>query len=133
MIYRLITYLCILTGSVQLAAKTPNIIFLLADDLGPGDVGTYHRRFAGTEAKVATPHMDRLAKEGMSFTDAQLPAALCAPNRFCILTGNYTFRSIPWGSWFSTGHPALTYGPKAGDRAKNPHQTVGGLLQKVGY
>lgn len=115
------------------ADKAPNIVFLLADDLGPGDVGSYHRRFAGTEAKVATPHMDRLAKEGMSFSDAQLPAALCAPNRFSILTGNYTFRSIPWGSWFSTGHPALTYGPNAGDRAKNPHQTVGGLLQKVGY
>ncbi|MBT8044527.1 MAG: sulfatase-like hydrolase/transferase [Verrucomicrobiae bacterium] len=120
-------------SGISALAERPNIVFLLADDLGPGDVGSYHRRFAGTEAKVPTPHMDRLAKEGMSFTDAQLPAALCAPNRFCILTGNYTFRSIPWGSWFSTGHSALTYGPKADSRKKNPHQTVGGLLQKVGY
>ena len=125
--------LMVASTSVYGAGKTPNIVFLLADDLGPGDVGSYHRRFAGTEPKVATPNMDRLAKQGMSFTDAQLPAALCAPNRFCVLTGKYTFRSIPWGSWFSTGHPALTYGPKAGSRAKNPHQTVGGLLQKVGY
>ncbi|MFK7910753.1 MAG: sulfatase-like hydrolase/transferase [Akkermansiaceae bacterium] len=118
---------------ISALAERPNIVFLLADDLGPGDLSSYHRRFAGTEAKVPTPHMDRLAKEGMSFTDAQLPAALCAPNRFCILTGNYTFRSIPWGSWFSTGHSALTYGPKADSRKDNPHQTVGGLLKKVGY
>ena len=68
--------------------QKPNIIFILADDMGYGDVGCYN---AGS--KIPTPHMDRLASEGIRFTDAHSPSAVCTPSRYGILTGRYCWRS----------------------------------------
>ena len=60
----------------------PNIVFILADDLGYGDVRCYN-----AESKVATQNLDRLAREGMRFTDAHSPSTVCTPSRYSLLTG----------------------------------------------
>ncbi len=67
---------------------SPNIIFILCDDLGYGDV-----RCLNPEGKIATPNMDRLAAGGMAFTDAHTTSAVCTPSRYGILTGRYNWRS----------------------------------------
>jgi arylsulfatase A-like enzyme len=65
----------------------PNIIIILADDLGYGDVGCYGA------TKVSTPNIDQLARGGLRFTDAHCTAATCTPSRYSILTGQYSFRN----------------------------------------
>jgi len=69
-------------------ASKPNILILLADDLGYGDPGCYNPK-----SKIATPHIDRLASEGMRFTDAHAPGPLCHPSRYGLMTGRYPFRT----------------------------------------
>jgi arylsulfatase A len=69
-------------------AGKPNILILLADDMGYGDPGCYN-----PQSKIATPHIDRLAREGMRFTDAHAPGPLCHPSRYGLLTGRYPFRT----------------------------------------
>jgi arylsulfatase A len=64
----------------------PNIIFILADDMGFGDV-------AHAGGLAATPHVDRLAAEGMRFTDAHTTSSVCTPTRYSILTGRYNWRT----------------------------------------
>lgn len=66
--------------------KLPNIVFILADDLGYGDAGCYGA------TKVKTPNLDRLAREGMRFTDAHSPSAVCTPTRYALMTGHYAWR-----------------------------------------
>ena len=83
-------------------AGPPNIVFILADDLGYGDVRSYN-----AESKVATPHIDRLAREGLRFTDAHAPSTVCTPSRYSLLTGRMTFR-INYRSVFEgVGGPCL--------------------------
>jgi arylsulfatase A len=80
------------------AAETPpNILLILADDLGYGDVGCYNEG-----AKVPTPNIDRLAGEGMRFTDAHSPATVCTPTRYSLMTGQMAFR-VPNGGVVFTG------------------------------
>ncbi len=74
-----------LAGSAAAAPK-PNIVFIYADDLGYGDVGCY----GATRAQ--TPHIDRLAREGLRFTDAHAASATCTPSRYAMLTGEYAWR-----------------------------------------
>ena len=69
----------------------------LADDLGYGDVGCYNSR-----AKAPTPNLDRLAREGLRFTDAHSPATVCAPSRYSLMTGQMAFR-VPGGGKVFTG------------------------------
>ncbi|GMQ26423.1 arylsulfatase [Algoriphagus sp. oki45] len=66
----------------------PNIIFILADDLGYGDLKAFH-----PNSKISTPHLDRLAAEGMIFTDAHTTSAVCTPSRYALLTGRYNWRT----------------------------------------
>src|SRR5712672_4750722 len=66
----------------------PNIVYILADDLGYGDVGCYNK-----DSKIPTPNLDRLASAGMRFTDAHAPTSVCTPTRYAILTGRYSWRS----------------------------------------
>lgn len=76
--------------SSLLAAQTPpNIVFVLADDIGYGDLGCY----GATRTK--TPNLDKLAAQGMRFTDAHAPASVCTPTRYAFLTGQYAFRHAP--------------------------------------
>ena len=69
-----------------IAAERPNVIVILADDLGYGDVSSYGA------TKVSTPNIDRLADEGLRFTSGYAPAATCTPTRFAMLTGRYAWR-----------------------------------------
>ena len=83
-------------------ARQPNILFILADDLGYGDIGCYN-----PESKVATLNIDRLAREGMRFTDAHSPSTVCTPSRYSLLTGKMAFR-INYRSVFEgVGGPCL--------------------------
>ncbi len=71
----------------------PNIVYILADDLGYGDISIYN-----PGAKLSTPHIDRLAKQGMRFTDAHTTSSVCTPSRYSLLTGRYPWRSrLPVG------------------------------------
>lgn len=69
-------------------AARPNIVYILADDLGYGDVRCFN-----AQGKIATPHLDRLAAAGARFTDAHTSSAVCTPTRYGILTGRYNWRS----------------------------------------
>ena len=75
---RLLTLLFVFfcAARAEAAESRPNVLVILADDLGYGDVRCYH-----TDSKVATPNLDRLAAEGMRFTDAHSPATVCTPSR----------------------------------------------------
>ncbi|MCB1207562.1 MAG: sulfatase-like hydrolase/transferase, partial [Verrucomicrobiae bacterium] len=77
-------FLSLTSGLVAIGAENshPNILLILADDLGYGDVSCYNG-----ESKVPTPHLDRLAAEGMRFTDAHSPATVCTPTRYSLMTG----------------------------------------------
>lgn len=72
----------------RLSPSRPNILLILADDMGYGDVACYN-----PESKIPTPNMDLLASEGIRFTNAHSPAALCTPTRYGILTGRYCWRT----------------------------------------
>ena len=73
-------------GPTHAAAPRPNIVVIYADDLGYGDVGYYGA------TKVATPNIDKLAAEGLRFTDGHSSAATCTPSRYSMLTGEYAWR-----------------------------------------
>lgn len=77
--------------------RLPNIVYVLADDLGWGDLGGYN-----PDSAVPTPNADRLAREGMRFTDMHSPSSVCTPTRYGILTGRYCWRTrltsgVLWG------------------------------------
>lgn len=99
----------------------PNIVYLMADDLGIGDVKCY----GGDRCRIATPAFDSLARDGMRFTDAHATASVCVPSRIAIMTGRYAWRfakpseSGPWG-FLNPQLPVGTF-------------TVGTLLQGAGY
>jgi len=82
--------------------KLPNIVFILADDLGYGDVACYN-----SQAKVPTPNLDKLAAEGMRFTDAHSPSTVCTPTRYSLLTGRMAFRTGKRGVFTGAGGPCL--------------------------
>jgi arylsulfatase A-like enzyme len=100
------------------AAERPNIIFILADDIGYGDLscqGAMHAK---------TPQLDRLAAQGCRFTDAHSPAATCTPTRRAFLTGTYSWRQQP-GSTIAPGDAPLSIDPNS--------STVASLLKSAGY
>jgi arylsulfatase A-like enzyme len=99
-------------------AKSPNIVFILADDVGYGDLGCYG------STKVKTPNLDALAKAGTRFTDAHSPAAVCTPTRYAIMTGQYAWRHAP-GSRILSGLAPLSI--------KADTLTVPALLKERGY
>jgi arylsulfatase A len=77
-----------ISSGVAAPADRPNIVVILADDLGYGDVHCFHH-----DSRIATPHIDRLAGQGMIFTDAHSGSAVCTPTRYGMLTGRYAWRS----------------------------------------
>jgi len=110
-----------LTVSLPLFAsdRLPNIVYILADDLGMGDLSCYNG-----ESKIQTPHADRLAAEGMRFTDAHTPSAVCTPTRYGILTGRYSWRTRLKYRVLDGIDPPLI---------EENRPTVPGLLSKHGY
>ncbi len=76
-------------GLIVQAADKPNIVYILADDLGYGDVQCLNPE----RGQIPTPHMDQVAAEGMTFTDAHTTSSVCTPTRYSILTGRYNWRT----------------------------------------
>ena len=102
------------------SASRPNIVFILADDLGYGDVHCMNPE----RCKIPTPCLDKLAAEGVRLTNAHASAALCTPSRYGLLTGRYNWRSPQFrGILHEFSDPLI-----AEDRL-----TVAGLLKKQGY
>lgn len=97
----------------------PNIVFILADDLGYGDLGSYN-----AHSLVPTPNLDRLAQEGVRLTNAYCPASICSPTRYALMTGQY-----PWRSWKKSGVMA-NYEPSMIDSSL---LTLPELLHEAGY
>lgn len=109
---------CIVSGPLALAASPkPNIIFILADDVGYGDLGCYGA------TRIKTPNLDRLAAEGLRFTDAHAASATCTPSRYALLTGEYPWRKK--GTGILPGDAALIIEP---GRA-----TLPSVLKAAGY
>lgn len=105
------------------AQNKPNVLVVLADDIGLGDISHYRKQHSNNII-LQTPNLDALAKSGMIFNDAHAPAALCAPTRYAIMTGNHVFRSdAPWGVWGA-------YMPNA---IKQEDITLGTLMKSAGY
>ena len=107
-------------GLVAAEISKPNIVFILADDMGYGDVQCLNPQ----RGKVATPHLDKLAAQGMTFTDAHSSSSVCTPTRYSILTGRYNWRSRLQSSVLD-GYSAPLI---AADRL-----TVPALLRQHGY
>ena len=98
----------------------PNIVYILCDDLGYGDVQCLNPE----RGKIATPHMDKLAAEGMIFTDAHTSSSVCSPTRYGVLTGRYN-----WRTQSAKGSaPRVRRAVDCADRL-----TVAGLLKQHGY
>lgn len=103
------------------AAERPNVVFVLADDLGYGDV----KCFGGRRCQIDTPHFDRLAAEGMRFTNAHANASVCVPTRVAIMSGRYAWRfgrAEPGGPWGFLGLQFATQ-----------QSTLATILKSVGY
>jgi len=97
----------------------PNIVYILADDMGYGDINGLN-----SESKIPTPHMDRLLNEGMYFSDAHSPSAVCTPTRYGILTGRYCFRTRLESGVLVGHHPSLI---------EPGRMTVASMLNEKGY
>ena len=85
----LTTCLLLCARALSASADKPNIIYILCDDLGYGDV----KCLGGERSKIATPNIDRLAAGGMIFTEAHSSSSVCSPTRYGILTGRYNWRT----------------------------------------
>ncbi|QDU51501.1 sulfatase family protein [Gimesia panareensis] len=110
-------FVSVFYGPVQLDAATPNVIVIMADDLGYGDLSCY-----GATA-LKTPHIDQLASEGLRFTSGYCSASTCTPTRYSFLTGTYAFRGKRTG----------IAPPNAPAIIKPGTETVASLLKRAGY
>lgn len=97
----------------------PNIVLILADDLGWGDTGCYNPK-----ARIRTPAIDRLAAQGVRFTDAHSPSSVCTPTRYGILTGRYCWRTGLKQGVLNGESPSLI---------EPGRETIASLLKKRGY
>ena len=120
------TISCLIIATLLLAPRTalpaadarPNIVFILADDIGYGDLGCYGAK------QVKTPHCDQLVREGVRFTDAHAPGAVCTPTRYAFITGQYAWRN-PLGAGILSGEAPLAIDPTK--------PTTASLLKQAGY
>lgn len=106
-------------GTSHLHAAKPNVILVMADDLGIGDVSP-----TNPDCKIKTPHLQKMADEGLTFFDAHTPSSVCTPTRYGLLTGRYNWRS------------RLARGVLSGtsDHLIPPDRpTVGHLMREAGY
>ena len=99
--------------------RKPNIIFIMVDDMGYGDAGCFN-----ANSKVPTPYLDRLAGEGLRFTDAHTPSAVCTPTRYGVITGRYCWRTR-LKSGVLNGYSEHLINPR--------RETVASLLRSHGY
>ncbi|MBC8355079.1 MAG: arylsulfatase [Planctomycetes bacterium] len=117
-----ITMIGVLSVSCLLAEtslKRPNVVLIFADDMGYGDVRAYDPK-----SKIATLHLDRLAAEGMMFTDAHSASAVCSPSRYSLLTGRYSWRTALKQGVLGGFSPPLL---------EPDRMTLGDLFKQSGY
>ncbi len=103
----------------QQKTTPPNILIILADDLGYGDLTCYN-----SNSLIPTPHLNKLASEGIRLTDAYCPVSVCSPSRYALMTGNYA-----WRSWKKSGVMA-NYEPSM---IESGQLTLPEMLQQAGY
>jgi arylsulfatase A len=106
-------------GNAATADGPPNVVLILADDLGWGDLGCYQ-----PDSKIPTPNLDALAASGMRFTDAHSPSAVCTPTRYGILTGRFA-----WRTRLKSG----VLGPYSAPIIEPERLTIARLLSDAGY
>jgi len=108
-----------LAPAARAQSDRPNMVFILADDMGYGDVQALN-----PASVIPTPNLDRLAAEGMTFLDAHSPSAVCTPTRYALLTGRYSWRGrLKRGVLNGYGRPLIEDG----------RETVASFLQDAGY
>jgi len=117
--FRILLAAILTIASSSAAAAPPNLVWIMADDLGYGDLGCYGQKV------IATPHIDRMAKEGMRFTHYYAGATVCAPSRSVLMTGLHHGHTRVRGNAGPANPEAQALRP--GD------VTVAGVLQKAGY
>src|SRR4051794_250954 len=116
------SFLTTLAAAAALPAqdrRRPNFVLILADDLGYGDLACYGSR------RNQTPHLDRMAAEGVRFTDFYVPMPFCAPSRAALLTGRYPFRSLVYNPAPDSGINDIGLAPS--------EITIAELLKPLGY
>ncbi len=116
-VFLLLVLLCQASYYVAQAQQKPNIILIYADDLGYGDISAYGA------TKIKTPNMDKLAAQGLRFTDAHSTSATCTPSRYSMLTGQYAWRKK--GTGIAPGDAPLLI--------PTDITTLPGMMQKAGY
>ena len=115
----LIPLLAFAASGLTYANDRPNIVVILADDFGVGDIQAHY-----PDNKIATPHLDRLVRQGISFTDAHSGSAVCTPTRYGLLTGRYAWRTRLQEWVLAAYEPPLI-------AAQRP--TLPGFLKQQGY
>ena len=105
---------------MSIAADRPNIVIVLADDLGYGSLNSY----GADEAHIRTPNIDRLAQSGRRFTDANTPSSVCSPTRYGLLTGRYDWRTDQKHGVLNTTDPL---------HIETSRSTIASLLKSAGY
>jgi arylsulfatase A len=113
----LLALLAVCTLPRPASARTPNILILYADDLGFGDLGCYN-----PQSKIPTPHLDKLASEGIRFTNGHSSSGICTPSRYALLTGRHHWRDF---------HGIV--GPLGGSVFKPERLTLPEMLKENGY
>ena len=114
MLFRFTALFVLCSPSLVVGSDHPHVVLIMADDMGYGDATCYN-----PNSKIPTKHIDRLAAEGMRYTDAHAPAAVCVPTRFGLMTGRYPFRMPDVG--------------RHQPRIKPERTTIASLLQGHGY
>lgn len=125
--HRMLVVCCLWAICVPgVAGQCPNVILMMADDMGLGDTSAY-QDFTGNsdQVQVHTPQMDRLARMGVRFTDAHTPSSRCTPTRYALLTGRYPWRNRlkHWVLFGAQGDPMI--------EADRP--TIATMLREAGY
>ncbi|MEZ5328502.1 MAG: arylsulfatase [Verrucomicrobiales bacterium] len=113
-----LTLAVVLSTALAPAAEKPNIVFIFADDMGIGDV-------SHNGGKAATPNVDRLASEGLRFTDAHTTSSVCTPSRYGLLTGRY--------SWRTHLQKSVYFDPHDKPLIAENQSTVASMLKGAGY
>ncbi|MEO1529696.1 MAG: arylsulfatase, partial [Planctomycetota bacterium] len=123
---RCVVFLILVVGSGTIWGSPPNIVFMMADDMGMGDTSAY-QDFTGNpdDVQVRTPNMERLARMGIRFTDAHTPASRCSPTRYGLLTGRYPWRNRLkfWVLFGAQGDPMI----------ESDRPTIASMLRDNGY
>ncbi|MGJ8697524.1 MAG: sulfatase family protein [Verrucomicrobiaceae bacterium] len=106
------------------SSNTPNIVLIMADDIGLGDISHHVRTQQKKDPVIETPNIDALARQSLWFTDGHSATALCSPTRYCVMSGNNNYRSYaPWGVWGTFRESPF----------KKGEATIGTVTRDAGY